>query len=159
MYKRQQYTETQAYNALYSGGLTITATQDLNIQQICDEEVANPNNYPYNVEYGLEYALTVTHPDGTSDNYSKEMLAKYIKDTRGDQYPLVFSSEDAANQAIAEYKSTLGITEQDTIAENIDITPQPQTSVVVMDQYTGKVKAIVGAVSYTHLTLPTNRRC
>ena len=154
---RKQYTETQAYNALYSGGLTITATQDLAIQQICDEEVANPNNYPYNVEYGLEYALTVTHPDGTSDNYSKEMLAKYIKDTRGDQFPLVFSSEEEANQAIAEYKGTLGITEEDTIAENIDIAPQPQTSVVLMDQYTGKVKAIVGGRGEKKTSLSLNR--
>ena len=44
------YTETQAYNALYSGGLSIYATQDARIQQICDEEFLNPNNYPYNTE-------------------------------------------------------------------------------------------------------------
>ena len=32
------YSETQAYNLLYSEGLTIKSTQDLAIQQICDEE-------------------------------------------------------------------------------------------------------------------------
>ena len=140
---RKNYTETQAYNAVYSGGLTIIATQDKNIQQICDEEAANPENYPGVTEYGLEYALTVTHADGTSENYTKEMLEAYIKSAWNKQF-LVFSSPDEAQQAINEYKSTLNITETDTVFENVDITPQPQISIVVMDQYTGKVKAIVG---------------
>lgn len=154
---RKNYTETQAYNALYSGGLTITATQDPAIQKICDEEVANPANYPETVEYGLEYALTVTHSDGTSENYSKEMLSEYIKGAWGKQFSLVFSSPDEANQAIAEYKSTLNITEDDTVTENIDISPQPQTSVVLMDQYTGKVKAIVGGRGEKKTSLSLNR--
>lgn len=154
---RKGYTETQALNALYSGGLTITATQDLSIQQICDEEAANPDNYPYNVEYGLEYAMTITRADGTSENYSKEMLGEYIRGAWGQDYPLVFSSPDEANQAIAEYKSTLNIVEGDTVIENIDITPQPQTSIVVMDQYTGKVKAIVGGRGEKTTSLSLNR--
>ena len=55
-----------------------------------------------------------------------------------------YSSPEEANQAVAEYKSTLNIQEGDTVTESITIPPQPQTSVVVMDQYTGEVKAIVG---------------
>src|SRR5699024_7052392 len=35
------YSEAQAYNLLYSGGLTIRSTQDTAIQQICDEVVAD----------------------------------------------------------------------------------------------------------------------
>ncbi len=42
------YTETQAYKALYSGGLTIYSTQDSNLQKICDEEVNNEANYGAN---------------------------------------------------------------------------------------------------------------
>lgn len=155
--ERKGYTETQAYNALYSGGLSITATQDLNIQQICDEEAANPANYPYNVEYGLEYALTVTHEDGTSDNYSKEMLGEYIRGAWGRDFPLVFYSPEEVEQAIAEYKGTLGIIETDAVIESKDVTPQPQTSIVVMDQYTGKVKAIVGGRGEKTTSLSLNR--
>ncbi len=155
--ERKNYTETQAYNALYSGGLTITATQDPAIQAVVDEEVANPANYPATVEYGLEYALTVTHPDGTSENYSKEMLSAYIQAAWGREYSLVFSSPEEANQAIAEYKSTLNITEEDTVTENIDISPQPQTSVVIMDQYTGQVKAVVGGRGDKTTSLSLNR--
>ncbi|WP_333791620.1 PBP1A family penicillin-binding protein [Muricomes intestini] len=155
--ERKNYTETQAYNALYSGGLNITATQDPAIQKICDEEAANPANYPATVRYGLEYALTITRADGTSENYSKEMLGEYIKSAWGKEFPLVFDSPDEANQAIAEYKSTLNIVEGDTVNENIDITPQPQISVVVMDQSTGQVKAIVGGRGEKKTSLSLNR--
>ena len=103
---KKGYSETQAYNLLYSGGLTITATQDADIQSICDGEVANVDNYLAGSEWGLDYALTVHHTDGTSENYSKEQLAAYISSTTGDQYPLVFSTQDAAQNAINNYKST-----------------------------------------------------
>lgn len=139
------YTETQAYNLLYSGGLTITSTQDTTIQQICDEETANPDYYP-TTEYGLEFALTIHRADGSVENYSKEQLKKYISDNIDSNNPLVFSSEEEALQAIESYKSTLNINTEagDVVDENYTITLQPQVSFVVMDQATGYVKAIVG---------------
>ena len=153
------YTETQAYNLLYSGGLTIKSTQDSKIQQICDEEVANVGEYLSVTEYGLEYALTIHRADGTSENYSKEQLASYIKGAHNDSNPLVFSSEEDARAAIEEYKSTLNINTEagDTVDENIEITLQPQTSVVIMDQYTGQVKAIVGGRGTKQTSLSLNR--
>lgn len=151
------YTETQAYNLIYSGGLTITATQDAEIQEICDEEVSNVGDYLSVTEYGLEYALTIYREDGTVENYSKEQLASYIRDEYDDSYPLVFSSEDAANEMIEEYKSTLNISENDTIDESITLSLQPQVSVVIMDQYTGQVKAIVGGRGEKTTSLSLNR--
>lgn len=40
------YTETQAYNALYSRGLKIQTTQDSSMQKICDSVVNNKKYYP-----------------------------------------------------------------------------------------------------------------
>nr|WP_294491351.1 PBP1A family penicillin-binding protein [uncultured Mediterraneibacter sp.] len=139
------YTETQAYNLLYSGGLTITSTQDTAIQQIADEETANADYYPA-TEYGLEYALTIHRADGSVENYSKENLKQYIINNIDSRNPLVFSSEEEALQAIESYKSTLGINTDagDIVDEKYDITLQPQVSFVIMDQTTGYVKAIVG---------------
>ena len=156
---KKGYSETQAYNLLYSGGLTITATQDADIQSICDEEVSNVDNYLAGSEWGLDYALTVHHTDGTSENYSKEQLAAYISSTTGDQYPLVFSTKDAAQNAINNYKSTLNIDEAagDTVDERIELSPQPQASVVVMDQYTGQIKAMVGGRGEKTSSLSLNR--
>ena len=64
---------------MYSGGLSIYTTQDPTIQNILDEEYANPENYPENVQYALDYALTVENPQGEEVNYSKEMLQLYFQ--------------------------------------------------------------------------------
>ena len=50
------YSQTQAENALYSGGLTIYSTQNLTMQNICDEELNDDNNYPANIDWGVDYA-------------------------------------------------------------------------------------------------------
>ncbi len=68
------YTKKQATNLLYSATKVYT-TQDSKIQNILDEEYANPPNYPDTVQYELDYALTVTDPDGNQVNYSKEMFS------------------------------------------------------------------------------------
>ena len=60
------YTKKQATNLLYSGGLKVYTTQDSKIQNILDEEYADPSNYPDTVQYELDYALTVTDPDGNA---------------------------------------------------------------------------------------------
>lgn len=145
------YTDTQAYKALYQGGLTIYSTQDPSIQLICDEEMNNPENYPSNVKYSFAYRLTVEKADGTIQNYSEQSMLRFYQE--GDEsraanknYTLNFNSQEEAAAAIEEYKSMI-LAEGDTIVENgesITYTLQPQAAVVIMDQYTGEVKAIVG---------------
>ena len=156
----KSYTETQAYNLLYSGGLTINVTQDADIQAICDDEVANVGDYLNgDTEYGLDYALTIHRADGSSENYSKEQLASYIQTAWGYDTPLLYGSEEAAQEAVDAFKSTLNINEADgdTVDERIELSPQPQASVVVMDQYTGQVKAIVGGRGEKKSSLSLNR--
>ena len=86
---RLGYSESQAYNALYSGGLSIYTTQNLAMQQICDEEMNNPANYPWLTEVGIGYALTVTRADGTVENYSSSHLRQYALNSRGDRQGLL----------------------------------------------------------------------
>ena len=133
------YSETQAYNTLYKGGLSIYSTQDLEIQGICDQIVNDDSNYPSNIEYGLSYALTVTRADGTQENYS----SGHIKQFRNMKYGLTFDSEEEAYQVIEEFKASIA-QEGDTYDEVIDLSPQPQASVTVIDQATGQIKAMVG---------------
>ena len=45
--EQKGYTYTQAYNAVYSGGLKIYTTQDSDIQKICDKELSDSANYRY----------------------------------------------------------------------------------------------------------------
>ena len=137
------YTETQAYNAVYSGGLSIITTQNIAMQKICEEELSNDSNYPANVEWGISCAITVTHPDGTQDNYDHNTMRNYLYDTTGDKYCLTQATQEQANAKVEEYIAAI-TSEGDTVDKRIKLSPQPQASIVVMDQYTGYVKALVG---------------
>ncbi|MBM6948256.1 transglycosylase domain-containing protein [Mordavella massiliensis] len=153
---RLGYTESQAYNALYSGGLTIISTQNTTMQQICDEEMNNDANFPWLKEYGLSYALTVTRADGTIENYGSEAVEAYRESTYGIESALTFSSEDQARAMVEEWKATIA-REGDTYDERITITPQPQASVTIMDQATGQIKAMVGGRGAKETSQSLNR--
>ena len=77
------YTETQAFNALYGGGLTIYSTQNTNLQQICDDEVNNLDNYNGQVEYSFSYRLSIQKADGTLQNYSEQTMLTYYREKTG----------------------------------------------------------------------------
>ncbi len=137
------YNETQAEFLLYSGGLRIYSTLDPEIQAICDEEVANPENYPPRTNWYLKYSLSVKHEDGTITNYSKEMMMKYFKENVSKDFNLIFSSQEEAYEAIDRYRSVC-VAEGEDYTEDISLAPQPQVTVVIMDQSTGYVRAMVG---------------
>ncbi len=139
------YTETQAYKALYEGGLTIYSTQDPSIQQICDEEVNNEANYGSSTKYSCSYRLTVQKADGTYQNYSEQTMLSYYQ-SKNSKYTIDFDSREDVDAAIAQYKEDI-MEDGDTIVpngESITYTLQPQASMTVIDQSTGEVKAIVG---------------
>lgn len=137
------YSETQAFNALYSSGLKIYTTQDPKLQKILDEEFANPDNFPAGSKVALEWALSVVNKDGETTNYSQEMLSKYFQQSDPD-YDILYDTEEEAQAAIDAYVATLGITDDDTVYERCEFVIQPQASMVIMDQSTGEVKALIG---------------
>lgn len=146
------YSETQAYNTLYKGGLSIYSTQDLEIQGICDQITSDDSNYPSNIQYGLSYALTVTRADGTQENYS----SGHIKQFRNMKYGLTFDSEEEAYSVIEQFKASIA-QEGDTYDEVINLSPQPQVSVTVIDQATGQIKAMVGGRGTKSSSMSLNR--
>ncbi|WP_333651395.1 transglycosylase domain-containing protein [Lacrimispora sp.] len=150
------YTDTQAHNMLYSGGLSIYTTQDPHIQSIVDEEVGNPSNYTA-AKYSIEYRLSVTHRDGNTVHYSEESLKRYHKDIGDSGYDGLYNSEEEIQNDINGYKASI-IQEGDTIlGERLQKTLQPQASFVIMDQKTGQVKAISGGRGEKTASLTLNR--
>ncbi|MCR5654769.1 MAG: transglycosylase domain-containing protein [Lachnospiraceae bacterium] len=137
------YNETQAYNLIYSGGLEIHSAQDPAIQGICDEVYQDPENYPENVKWYLNYQLTVRSADDTITNYSTEMFKAYYMQFDSN-YNLLYSSQDEAYADIEQYKSEVLGSWDKVEAETISLTPQPQVSITVEDQSTGHVVAMVG---------------
>lgn len=96
------------------------------------------------MEVGVSYALTVTRADGTQDNYSGGHLKKFGLEKYGDKQGRLFKTEEAAQKRIEEFKASVAQAGDLRYDENIEFTPQPQASIVVMDQKTGHVKAISG---------------
>lgn len=154
------YTETQAYNAIYSGGLSIYINQDATIQKICDNEINDADNYPPGTSVALNYALTLTDPtNGELYNYSSNNLLTYYKEkTENPKYNLIYSSEDTARAAADEFKAAMiEKTGYKELAESFSTTIQPQSSFVIMDQSTGYVKAICGGRGSKNGNLTLNR--
>ena len=137
------YTETQAYTLLYSGGLKIYATQDPNVQAICDEVFSNEENYPEGTRWQLSYELTIKKANGDYENFSTEMYRTYYKEQNA-SFNLLYNSQEEAYAAIEEYKAAVMASGDEVYGENITLTPQPQVSIVVEDHSTGYVVAMVG---------------
>lgn len=143
------YSEANAEKVLTAGGLRIYSTLDPMIQKIADEEFANAENYPSQVNWYLNYALTVVTADGTKNNYSKENMMTWFKQNVNKNFNLIFSSQEAAYEAVDTYRAAvldeLGIDNvEDNYEEAVSMTPQPQAAMVIEDQSTGYVVAIVG---------------
>ncbi len=154
------YTEDQAYNALYSGGLKIITTQDLTMQQICDEELNRASNYPSSIDWTVSGAISIAHEDGTQKHYDHNTFGKYVKNLYGEKYgPLgvTFPSEEKANAMIDQYIETLKKSDTDTVFTNIKLAPQPQATIVIIDQHTGYVKAMVGGRGEKTSNMSLNR--
>lgn len=156
--EQKGYTRNQAYNALYSGGLSIYTTQDPAIQAICDYECNNAANYPSTVYYSINWAWSVQHSDGTVSNYSEADIEYYNKILlENSSFNLTFSSPEEADQYIAAFKTEYWQEGDTDLGENILYTLQPQVSFTVMDQKTGYVKAIVGGRGEKTASLTLNR--
>ena len=151
------YTESQASNLLYAGGLSIYTTQDLDLQAIVDEEVNNPDNYDV-VYYSVDYRLSIQHEDETVTNYSDETMKTYYRTDLGQtSYDGLFKTKEEADAAIAAYKSAMTKEGDTVLGEVVYYILQPQISFVLMDQHTGYVKAVNGGRGTKEISLSLNR--
>ena len=151
------YTESQASNLLYAGGLSIYTTQDPDLQAIVDEEVNNPDNYDV-VYYSVDYRLSIQHEDETVTNYSDETMKTYYRTDLGQtSYDGLFKTKEEADAAIAAYKSAMTKEGDTVLGEVVYYILQPQISFVLMDQHTGYVKAVNGGRGTKEISLSLNR--
>ncbi len=137
------YTETQAYNALYRGGLTIYSTQDSSMQKVCDKIINTDSYYPADSTYQLNYQLTVTDENGKASNYNAGTMINWFAKKKNMIISLYYSNKKGADKYIKTYKKAMS--KGKTVdGEKIEYVIQPQVSFIVLDQHTGQVKAITG---------------
>ena len=81
----------------------------------------------------------------------------YFMDTEDDQFDLLFDSQEDAQAHIDAYKNYVLSDGSTVVAERLSFAPQPQSSMVIMDQHTGYVKALVGGRGKKEASLTLNR--
>lgn len=138
------YTETQAYNALYSRGLTIYSTQDKSMQSLVDKKINDASYYPPNSQYQLTYQLTLKHKDGTQISYTFSDMKKWFKKHKNKKISPYYKKKSTAKAQIRQFRKDIVTKDATVVAETMDLVIQPQVSFVVMDQHTGYVKALCG---------------
>lgn len=151
------YSQTQAYNLLYSDGLHIYTTQNTEIQQTMDDIINNPDNYPV-TRYTCSYYLKLLHADGTVSNYSENDITNYyVMETGAPAFKLLFDTEEELYEAIEEFKTSV-ISDGDSIqTETITLVLEPQVSMTIIDNRTGYVVAISGGRGDKTNSLSLNR--
>lgn len=166
--KKGGYSYAQAYNMVYTGGLTVYATQDPVIQEIVDREVNNDDNYPYESTYGISWDLTIKRADGTNEFFNQRSITRYMEDVKEEYnfydgtleqwtYKHDYDTKEEADAVIAEYKSYIAKPGDEITYENVFYTLQPQVSFTVMDYTNGQVKAICGGRGQKTQNLTLNR--
>ena len=156
--EQKGYTYEQASNLLYSGGLNIYSTQDMQIQEICDRETSDPENYPGNVYYSFDWRWSVQRADGTVENYSNVDLTYYYKNLLGQSdFKLIFGEKEDIQSCIDGFKAEYTREGDTSLGESCLYSLQPQVSFTVMDQKTGYIKAVVGGRGEKETSLSLNR--
>ena len=153
------YTQAQANNLLYSGGLQIYTTMDPAIQNIIDEEVNDESHYPSALtQYSCTFTLLVTYGDGTEKTFNENDLKLYFREQNA-SYKLIGNSKKELEADIEEFADSL--IDKDTgdtwELTGINYTLQPQVSFVLMDQSTGYVLGIAGGRGEKTTSLSLNR--
>ncbi|MBR3004815.1 MAG: transglycosylase domain-containing protein, partial [Lachnospiraceae bacterium] len=153
------YTYAQAYNAVFSGGLTIYSTQNTQAQRIVETELNNEENYDtVDISYSISWDLSVKKKDGTMRYYNQTAIDKYYREElENEDYRLNFDTKEEADEEIARFKETILESGDEITYENVVYTLQPQASFTLMDYTNGHVLAIVGGRGEKKYNLSQNR--
>lgn len=156
---KRGYSQTQANNLLYSGGLQIYTTMDPAIQTIIDEEVNDESHYPdFLKNYSCTFTLLVTYGDGSQETFTETQLKTYFRE-KNRNFKLVSDSKKGLKTYIKEFANSIVDKKAGDTWElkNINYTLQPQVSFVLMDQSNGHVLGIAGGRGKKTASLSLNR--
>lgn len=155
------YTQTQAYNLVYRGGLQIYSCEDSELQKYAEAAVNNPEYYAGRYDFTLRYRVQIKDKDGEFHSYTENSILNFYQTTLGiPGFTLMFSEESEAQEAISNFKSYILNETGGTVVdgtETITYTLEPQASFVLIEQSTGYVKALVGGRGDKTHSLVLNR--
>ncbi|MCD8396972.1 MAG: PBP1A family penicillin-binding protein [Lachnospiraceae bacterium] len=150
------YSYEQAAKAVYSGGLRIYSAQDAALQEICDEEFQNLSNFPEGTQYGVDYSLVIQEADGSTTTYGSEALRAWVRENYGSSFDLLCDTQEEAQSYADAFRENI-LTSRSVLSERLTLSPQPQASLVLIEQETGFVRAVVGGRGEKTASLTLNR--
>lgn len=155
------YTQTQANNLIYRGGLSIYSCQDSDLQKHAENAVNNPDYYSGRYDFTLRYRIQIKDKDGEYHSYTENSILNFYQSTLGmSGFKLLFSAESEAQEAINTFRTYILQETGGTVVEgteDITYTLEPQASFVLIEQSTGFVKALVGGRGDKTLSRVLNR--
>lgn len=156
--EQKGYTQSQAYNLVYHGGLRIYSTQSSSLQNIADDVINDADNYPVDTKYSLEYKLTITRADGSQDIYTESDVRSYFCNKNKDaSYRTIYGSKKKMKRAAKAFKKSVKKKGDKERKEVIHYSLEPQVSYSLIDQSSGEVKVLVGGRGEKQDDLALNR--
>lgn len=152
------YTYAQAYNTLYTSGVTVYSNENPVAQDIIDAGINNDDYYEniYST-YSIAWNMSVKRADGTAEYFNQLTMMNYFKGANGNEWTLDFNDPDEANYWVEEYKSRILGEGDENVYESIYYIRQPQASFTLMDYTTGQVLAICGGRGPKETSMSLNR--
>lgn len=152
------YTENQATNIIYSGGLSIYTTQDMEMQAVAERILNDPANYPSDTSVSISLNLSLVDSENKAKYLTHQNMLKYFQTDGGiPSFQLLFDSEEEATGYVEQYKEYLISQGYEITYESLYFVVQPQISFTLMDQKTGEVKVIVGGRGEKETSRSINR--
>jgi len=125
------YTRQSAANKVFNGGLRIYTSKDMSMQSIMDEVFMDDSFFPQR-----DFEIDVTYFISIRNNITGQQYHFEENTQVGSVY-----EKEAFLQSVRDRLLTANMT---LIADRYVAHPQPQASMVILDQYTGQVRAIIG---------------
>ena len=154
------YSYTQAYNLVYRGGLSIYSCEDSKLQKYAESLVNDPERWNNEYEILVSYRFQIRDDHGTLSSYNENGMLEYMKKTKGDSASLIFTSDEAADEACERYKNYVLKKTGGTVVEGSEkknYALQPQISMVVTEHGTGMVRVIIGGRGDKEESMALNR--
>jgi len=129
------YTRAQAYNLIYSGGLKIHSTVDLRMQSILEAAFLDDSLFPASdATHDVIYLISILDITNSDSSTNQSHYERKITLTDLDEV-------DAFVQSVRD--ELLDDTHQ-LVSDKVTVSRSLQAAMVIMEQSTGEVKALVG---------------
>ena len=139
------YSKLIAERMIFNSGWRIETTQDLAMQEILDKEFLDNGNFPEN-DFEILIRLDVRVRNTITDQIKDHYRTWSVK-----------SQEEVDGSVDVRLSELVGANDEILGEPRVILTLQPQAAMIILDQYTGKVRAMSGGRGEKMLDRSLNR--